>query len=397
MDCLDNKYANLCEDCEEIHKINNKNHDIIYFNTAKDLIEEIIKILNDENFKKEHKDNYFKQNFEIINIFIENFEESPCYNYYKSIKNAAKYLYYLIDKKTYKIIYSLENLYNYKGNTDLIDSIIILEDINNKKNQKTLDLNWFENKTFSNLKILIIKYRNIKNINILLEQSLPKLEKIVIEECILEDIDKIDYNKIKLKEFNNLKYISFYKDRITDIKFLNYFNDNKSFQKVKTLYLGGNSFFEEEKKIIIRKNKDVYHFNDNIEEIGLTGNFNKKTIEFLKYCKFNPKKLFISRNELTSLKVIKDYKFERLEEFWATDGEITDLKELENLKSTTVKKISLQNNHITSIDNLEKIIKSFPQLEELNLTNKDIDKKYIEEKIMKIKEKDKKFHLKILY
>ena len=144
-------------------------------------------------------------------------------------------------------------------------------------------------------------------------------------------------------------------------------------------------------------NKDFkISLNRNIQEIGITGNFDAKTNEFIKYFDFNPITLYISRNKLRSLKIIENFHFERLEEFWAVKNKITDLNELKKyLKSKTVRIINLNNNPIESIDNLEEIIDYFPKLEKLSFTYKKYKKALYKDKIEKIKKKRKNFKLEI--
>ena len=156
IDCIDNNYLNLCEDCIEAHKNIYKNHDLIEFSKAEEPIKKIKEILNDKKFKKKYINDYFQQIFKIINILIENYENSPCYNYYKSIKNAREYLcklYHFKENKNYKIIKSIKDLYDYINknlDTDLIHSIIILGDENAKEKEKPiLDLECISTKLLS--------------------------------------------------------------------------------------------------------------------------------------------------------------------------------------------------------------------------------------------------------
>lgn len=268
-----------------------KNHNPFLFEDAGVLIKQIQEILNDEDFRKEYKNNFYLQFYELINILIENFEEYPCYNYFASIDEAYKILKQLKENKTYININSIDNLNNFKGNTNSIHSIIILGNKNNIE-KETLDFECLANKILSNLKDITIKYAKIKNFNSLLNNKLENIETIVFEECKFEEIDKIDYDE--LKKFTNLKYVSFYKNVMIDTKLLDLFNNDKLFSKAETLYLGGN-VFNAEKLLELIKNKDFkIHLNKNIKEIGITGNFNEKTNYFIKYFDFNPITLYIS-------------------------------------------------------------------------------------------------------
>ena len=292
-------------------------------------------------------------------------------------------------EKGKEIINSIDNLNNYKGNTDSIKSIVIIGDIKDIE-KKTIDFKNFSDAKLSNLKKIVIKYANIRNINSLFKNNLESLEIIGFEECKFEEIDKIDYDK--LKNCSNLKYVNFYKNGIINTKLLELFNNDKLFPKVKSLFIGGN-LFNAEKLLELKKKNFICHLNKNIKEIGISGNFNEKTNEFIQYFDFNPKYLYINRNELSSLKVLENYKFERLEEFYATANNITDLNELKYLKSKTVKIINLKNNPIKSIDNLEEIIDHFPNLEKLIITFEDYDDIIYKDKIIQIKKKRKNFKL----
>ena len=251
IDCMDNKFLNLCEECNEIHKNTYGNHDLIFFSKADDLIAKIEKTLKNKKFKKKYNYDYFQQIFELIHFLIENFKINPCYSYYKGIKNADKFLcklYHAKKNKKYKIIKSLSDLQNYLsqgGNTDLIYSIIILGDKNDIE-KKTFDLNCFANKSLSNLKKLVIKNVEIKNINTLLKKSLTQIENFTIEDCKFVGIDEINYDYLRFQKAKNLKYLSLYNDGIKNTKFLDLFNNKGLFSKLKTLYFGGNLFNEEE-------------------------------------------------------------------------------------------------------------------------------------------------------
>lgn len=396
IDCLENKYVNLCEECMVTHKKDYKNHNPTFFKDTGNLIKMTKELLNDGDFKKEFKNKFYRKINELINILIDNFEEYPCYNYYASILEAYNLLSQLKQNKVYTNINSIENLSNTikKGNTDSINSIVILGDKNNIS-KETLDFELLSNKKLSNLQNVTIKYITIKNLNKLLENKLEKLEKFVFEECKFEEINKIDFDK--LKYCNNLKYLSFYKIKISDTKLLYFINNNKLFPKLETLYIGGNLFKEIKLLEMKNNNKDFkISLNRNIQEIGITGNFDAKTNEFIKYFDFNPITLYISRNKLSSLKVIENFHFERLEEFWAVKNKITDLNELKKyLKSKTVRIINLNNNPIENIDNLEEIIDHFPKLEKLSFTYKKYKKALYKDKIEKIKKKRKNFKLEI--
>ena len=186
--------------------------------------------------------------------------------------------------------------------------------------------------------------------------------------------------KLNVPELNEL---NLFKNKITDIKI---FELIKGFKKLKTFYIGENKFIND------GSNK-FYEFQEYKEEFGLTGNFEGENINFVKRLGIeNLKTFYISRNKITNLKCLQGINFLRLDEFWAISNNITDIKEIMNIKNKeNLWKINLKQNDIQNFYELFNIIKYFPNLQILNLTdNKKIGKEEVDEMKKKIKKEFQK-------
>lgn len=226
---------------------------------------------------------------------------------------------------------------------------------------------------FINLKILNMNSNGIKDISLLLSCNLPILEKLKLENNEINN-DCIDI--LKKVNLPHLIKLSLFNNKITSIKV---FEILTNFE-LKTFYIGKNKFNENE----LNNYKEIIELPDNLEELGLSENFDEKTNNFIKKIKIhNLKMLYISTNFYKSLKDIKNIHFNRLQSFWAPYNKLTDMKELlfiENKEEIT--EINLRGNNITKID--EKVLGLFKNLKSLNLEDndkmicqyKDIIKKY---------------------
>ena len=102
--------------------------------------------------------------------------------------------------------------------------------------------------------------------------------------------------------------------------------------------------------------------------------------------------LYVSGDEIYSLRMFENIKFKRLEEFWAI-GDIQkrcieSIEEIRYLKGKeTIKKIVFNQNRIKDIDRIVDIVPSFPNLELLSIKNNNIPKEKIEKVIQELKEK----------
>ena len=119
----------------------------------------------------------------------------------------------------------------------------------------------------------------------------------------------------------------------------------------------------------------IYHL-EHLKKIGITtGNFNDKTIHFIKNLKFSKLKvMYVSRNNLSSLKFLKDVDCINLESFWAINNNLTNYNDILSLPhKENIKKINLKGNKIKYIDDLLEFIKNFPNLNELILVDNPIN------------------------
>ena len=396
--CKDCK-INLCEDCLKEEAIFNNSegyikihetHEIIDLLDNKKDIEETKKLISDnENI------NRFNKKHLIINL-VNNYEKCPSYYAYKTIKMLNKFitteksnkiLPELLEKKEFEeliIIHSIKNLKEKieKNKSKLIYKIVI---DGNKENDTMGDLNIFENKNFDKLKKLQLNnIKSLKDIKALRTCSFPELTKLIIgctelnDECI---------NVIKNLNLPKIKFISFFSNKITSPEI---FGTVEKFNTLEKFFIGSN-------KIDINKlpnEKIRYNFPKNLEELGISNMFNKKTNNFIpNHLNLeNLKILYVNGNGITSLKLYENIKFKRLEEFWLRGDinigcleSIEDLKYLQDKKS--IKKIVVKQNRIKDIEKLLDIISLFPSLELFNIEDNEIEKEKIETVVAKIKEK----------
>ena len=188
-------------------------------------------------------------------------------------------------------------------------------------------------------------------------------------------------------ELPNIEFISFFDNKITSPEI---FGAIKHFITLKKFFIGKNP-------IDINKlpNKNiVYNFSPNLVELGITNIFTQETNKFIvnNLNLENIKILYISGNEIASLKMFEKVKFKQLEEFWVRGNintvHLVSIEEIKYLQyKVTIKKIVVKQNKIKDIEKLVDIISSFPKLELLNLENNYIEKERIEKVIGKIKEK----------
>ena len=242
-----------------------------------------------------------------------------------------------------------------------------------KINGKNFSLFSLMNIDFINLKILNLNSNGIKDIYLLLSCNMPILEKLKLENNEINN-DCIDL--LKKVNLPHLIKLSLYNNKITSIKV---FEILSNFE-LKTFYIGKNKFNENE----LNNYKDSIKLPDNLEELGLSENFDEKTNNFIKKIKLhNLIMLYISANAYKSLEDLKDMHFNRLQSFWAPYNKLTDMKELLSLENKEeITEINLRGNNITKID--EKVLDLFKNLKSLNLEdnekmiyqNKDIIKKY---------------------
>ena len=260
-------------------------------------------------------------------------------------------------------VQSIQQLENNKINSHYIVSISLCE-------EKLKSISIFNDYELSSLKNLELKGNYIKDITPLLNSSLHLLEYLDLED---NEIDNKCIDVLKNVKMDFLFHLNLFKNKITTIKI---FEISENLKSLELLYLGYNYFSEDE----IKKNYKKYLLPSRLNELGLTTNFKKESIYFIRYLNLedlkNLKLLYLNNNCLTSLKCIRTFYFLQLEEFWATENLLTDIKEIGNIKNKkTIKKICLSGNKISVIDDkFLKLLNKFTNLITINLKNNPISK-----------------------
>ena len=243
----------------------------------------------------------------------------------------------------------------------------------------------FINIDFTFLIKLVLKENNIKDISPLLNPSICNLEKLNLENNILDNkcIDVL--KKMNLKK---LKKLNLYNNKISSIEIFEICQED-NMPSLELLYVGKNPLSEDE----IRKNKKTFKYS-NLLYLGINEIFNNDTIYFINYLKIeNLRDLYMGKNNLISLKCIKSFNFKNLIELWIPNNSITDINEIANIKNkATIKDINLSGNKISAINNnFLKLLDEFSNLESINLKYNQINEN--DEIIQKIKERGKKVYI----
>ena len=179
-----------------------------------------------------------------------------------------------------------------------------------------------------------------------------------------------------------MTFLNLFMNKITSLEI---FEVIKTFKNLTTFYIGEN-------KLDIHNNTKDYELPEKLEILGITGNFDGEDANFIEKLKIeNLKVLYLSRNNISSLKYLKKFKFKRLEKIWAITNEITDIKEIMNINSKKyLKIINLKQNKINNFKELFNIIGDFPILEKIVLIDNNISEKEVIEMKKRIKEKYKR-------
>jgi len=369
--CQDHKYqkyikycsdckVNLCEKClsESNYHENHSKENILDIN---DKIKEIKQLIKEVRKKLSKGDIENRKILNMLENLVKLYNEYPSHNLYKSLFKAKEFLSEMnIPRITKKIkITSKEELYGNINDSHLISSIKI-----NNKNFN--DISIFSQLDLSNLQKLQLQGNGIKSIEPLLNCDLRKLKFLDLENNKLNDESFKDFDKLQLAD---IRYINLFEN---EIKTPTIFEKVINFKSLKTFFIGKNILDEKE----INKNMNkIYHL-EHLKKIGITtGNFNDKTIQFIKNLKFSKLKvMYVSRNNLSSLKFLKDVNCSNLESFWAINNNLTNYNDILSLPhKENIKKINLKGNKIKYIDDLFEFIKNFPNLNELILIDNPIN------------------------
>ena len=255
-------------------------------------------------------------------------------------------------------IRTIEELKDIKKNSHLISSIKI-------NYQNFDDLSIFKDLDLRNIKELQLQGNGIKSIEPLLYCNFENLKFFDIENNKLNDENFKNFDKIK---FKNIEFMNLYENEIKSPKI---FEKILNFKTLKIFYVGKNKFDINE----INKNIKKKYYLPYLKEIGITGNFSDETSHFIPNLNFlDLEILYISRNNLSSLKFLDKVKCPNLIEFWAINNNLTDYHDILKLPfKKTIKKINLKGNKINNIKDLMKFISFFPNLKELILINNEIN------------------------
>ena len=356
--CCDCK-VNLCEECLITNKYH-ENHSLEDLLNTQDKIREIKQLIKEVRKKLSKGDIENRKILNIIENMVKFYKEYPSHNLYKSLFNVNKYLKEMnIPRITKKIkIRSKEELYGNINNSYLISSIKI-------NNQNFNDISIFKCLDLSNLQKLQLQGNGIKSIEPLLFCNLKKLKFLDLENNKINDEGFKNFDKLN---FDDIRYINLFENEIKSPTILGKVTNYKT---LKTFFIGKNLLDEKE----INKNiNKIFHL-EHLKKIGITGNFTDKTIHFVKNIKFsNLKIMYISRNNLSSLKFLKDVICKNLESFWAINNNITDYNDILELPyKSNIIKINLKGNKIKYIDDLLEFTKKFPNLKELILLDNPIN------------------------
>ena len=127
-------------------------------------------------------------------------------------------------------------------------------------------------------------------------------------------------------KFKKIEHITFYGN---DIKSPEIFEKIQNFKTLKTFYLGKNLFDKNE----INKNIKKKYYLPYLKEIGITGNFSDETSHFIPNLIFlDLEQLYISRNNLSSLKFLDNVNCPNLIEFWSINNNLTDYHDILKLQ-----------------------------------------------------------------
>lgn len=351
-------FRNFCESCEDCHhlKIN------IYNNNLDDKIDDLKKLFFKDNLeeKVEVEEISIKKNKKlddsellksIISIIINDYKQEKNYHLYMSIKNLAEYF------KNHQPDLAIDNSLpefcitspNELESSENVTKVVIY--------QYCFDLNKLNIK-LPNLIELSLKNNNIFNVEILIICDFPNLEKLYLDN---NKIDDNIYHYMKDMKFEKLKEFSLKQNYLTEYKI---FEEISVFKNLKTFDISSNRF----------KNNDYFRDKtinlNNLEELILSnGVFDQNSINDIKSLQLEKlKSIDLSSNNLTSLKFIKDCKWENLTKLILNENDISDIQDL----ITKFKEISKPLTII--IEN--NLIKDENQINSLIDSNKKITIKY---------------------
>ena len=232
-------------------------------------------------------------------------------------------------------------------------------------NQNFSDLSIFNELKLDNLQKLQLQGNNIENIEPFLNCNFEKVKFLDLANNKLNDESFKNFDKLNFKD---IRYINLYYNKI---KSPSIFEKIINYPTLKTFFVGKNLFDERE----VEKHLNQKNYLVNLKKLGVTGNFTDKSVKILSNFSFvKLQRLYISRNNLSSLSFLENVFCENLVSFWAIENNLTDYNDILKLPfKDKIEKINLKKNKISNIDNLLNFVKEFPSLKELVLLDNPID------------------------
>lgn len=335
----------------------------------------------------------------VLNNLINDYKQTPSYNGYQTLKNFTKSLPL---KEPTNDQLKFEQLYIVKSLTKLEKQINFYEansfykiQINEEKTNNIMkDLSLFRGKELINLKILTMNNIELIDISSILTCSFSNLERLDFDSNLITN-DCI--NVFKDLDLPKIDYLSLFDNQITSTEI---FGIIEKYKTLKSFHIGKNLFDEK----IVKNDKTKYKFPPDLEVLGISNNFTKKTNDFIftNLDLHNLKVLYMYGNYFTSFEKFEQIKFTRLEQYWSrgikNKGFITDIKEMIHFNSKkNLQKITLKENQINNIEELVNIINLFPNLKIINLEDNGIEQKRILKVLYEIRKKKGFEKFEILY
>jgi len=356
--CIDCK-MNLCQECLTESKIH-ENHTLENLLDIDDKLIEIKPLIKQVRKKVPKGDIEYRQILNLIEALIKKYKDYPSHNLYKTLLNSLEFLSHpkIPEIREMIKIRTVKELIDNKDYSHLISSIKINE-------QKFSDISIFKELDLRNLKELQLQVNEITNIEPLLHCNFENLKFFNIAGNKLNDESIKNFDKMKFKK---IEYMNLF---LNEIKSPEIFEKIANFKTLKTFFIGKNEFDMAE----IKKNINKKYYLTQLKEIGITSNFSDKTSHFIPNLIFSDLEiLYISRNNLSSLKFLDKVNCPKLIEFWSINNNLTDYHDILKLPyKKTIEKINLKGNKISNINDLMKFISHFPNLKELILINNEIN------------------------
>ena len=387
---------NLCENCLKRSDIHCKHSLIIFdqlyyiFNKKIINIAEIL-MINGGNiaFEKENSNSnnnndilsFEKENFNpnienfirLMSIIFNDFKNYQSYNLFQNILNIEYFLSNFIKNKKYKNelkesdIKIQEKIDKYADlkeriRTNNCQNIISVE-ISNIYNFN--DINSLCQADLISLENLMLTYCGISDLSPLKEAKFKKIKKI---SFAVNNIDDKNIKIISELHFDELEELNLFQNKIKDFNFFHLKKNNKSYNNLETLYIGGNKFEYN------TNSKSKYELS-NIKNIGLsTGVFDKNTIfEIKNFDMKDLEKLFLSNNNLNDISFFNELELPNIKKITLNNNFIKNFNNLIKYKDT-LEIIEIKNNNIDNINDLEEFVKNFKNLKSVEMSGNSINR-----------------------